>query len=436
MKKLNFIFFASNLHDNASVLNSRQPLMEGIKKFAEINIVYPSTLSSGQKLDKFIDGARKNPSEGLSHTSDCKTVCFIGTGGTEEMFRSTLPMLPEHIILLSDGFHNSFAASLEIKTFLTQKGISCDLYNAPLDYNTEFFTTLEEALFSESEATVTTQITAEEPQFSKTALKALEKKKIGLIGGASPWLISSDIDRDYVQNTYKVEFLDIAISELENAYEQVSDDNREASDIVNSMERFLVADRSREDLEKAARLYVALNAICKKYSLDAMTIKCFDILASTRTTACLALGLLNDHGIVAGCEGDIPTLWTMIYAQTMFGKKAFMANPSSSSATEQTIDFAHCTIPMTMLHGYRLPSHFESQIGIGIAGSVPSGEYRLIKISGSKLDRMYSVVGDIIMNTNVPQRCRTQIRFKFRSKEDFDSFTKASKGNHIVLIPA
>ena len=110
-----------------------------------------------------------------------------------------------------------------------------------------------------------------------------------------------------------------------------------------------------------------------------------------------------------------------------------MANPSSSNRKECTIDFAHCTIPLAMVHGYRLPSHFESQSGIGIAGSVPSGRYKLIKISGTALDQYYETEGDLIMNTNIPQRCRTQIRFQFPSRADFTRFMSNRLGNHIVL---
>jgi L-fucose isomerase-like protein len=148
------------------------------------------------------------------------------------------------------------------------------------------------------------------------------------------------------------------------------------------------------------------------------------------------MALLNDEGIVAGCEGDIPALWTMLYAKYAYGEAAFMANPASSNRKECTIDFAHCTIPLSMVHGYRLPSHFESQSGIGIAGSVPSGRYRIVKISGKNLDQFYETEGDLIMNTNIPQRCRTQIRFRFASETEFERFMRVSKGNHIILCKA
>ena len=42
----------------------------------------------------------------------------------------------------------------------------------------------------------------------------------------------------------------------------------------------------------------------------------FDIVKTCGTTSCLALALLNDEGIVAGCEGDMQTLLSMFLAST------------------------------------------------------------------------------------------------------------------------
>jgi len=433
---IDLIIFASPLHDSESVIASRKGLFEGIRRFAELEIIYPSMLPGGQpELEGYFDGGHTRPCE-LPQESDRKTVCFIATGGTEEIFRNYIGVIPRPVLLLSDGLHNSFAASFEIKTFLTRRGIPVALFNAPLSDNPAFYESLEQALFGGQALSATLAPGQELPRFSKAALKAFEKTRIGLIGGASGWLISSGIDRDYIQKTYGSQFTDIPLDELEEDFAATPADDPESDAIRKRMEPFLTAGRSTGDLLDATRLYLALRRICTKYALNALTIKCFGILNTCRTTACLALALLNDEGIVAGCEGDIPALWTMLYVSYTYGEPAFMANPSSSDRRERTIDFAHCTIPLKMVHGYRLPSHFESDSGIGIAGSVPSGRYRILKISGERLDHYYETEGDLIMNTNIPQRCRTQIRFRFASDEEFERFLQVSKGNHIILCRA
>ncbi len=434
--RINLVIFASALHDNTSVVQSRHELFEGIRKFAALDILYPSMLPTNRhRLEGLVDGVDARGCA-LPNDRHCKTVCFIATGGTEEFFKSYYEVLPRPVLLLSDGLHNSLAASFEIKTFLAQHDIASTLFNAPLDYSPDFFTALENSLFGDADIPDTITPSDPLPKFAKSTVKAFERLRIGLIGGASGWLISSDIDRKAIEETYGTCFLDIPLSELEAAFAAVRSDNPEVEKVCYRMERFLSGDRTREDLKEAARMYLAIKELRTKYGFGALTLKCFGILDTCRTTACLALALLNDEGVVSGCEGDIPALWTMLYVKYALGETAFMANPASSNRKELTLDFAHCTIPLSMVHGYRLPSHFESQSGIGIAGSVPSGRYRIIKISGEKLDNYYETEGDIIMNTNIPQRCRTQIRFRFASEEEFERFFRVSKGNHIILCKA
>ncbi len=434
--RINLVIFSSALHDSESVIGARKALFEGIRRFANLEITYPSMLPTGRPaLEGLIDGGRTGRLD-LRHEANRKTVCFIATGGTEEIFKDYVDVLPHPVLLLSDGLHNSFAASFEIQTYLSQRGIASTLFNAPLDYDPVFFDQFAQELFGGTGMPDAPTPSDPLPRFSRSVLKAFEKTRIGLIGGASGWLISSGIDRETVEKTYGARFQDIGLQELEAAYAGTAADDPEVERIVARMEGFLTDGRTPADLRDAARMYAALRKICTQYTLNALTLKCFGILGSCRTTACLALSLLNDEGIIAGCEGDIPALWTMLYASYAFGEPAFMANPASSNRKECTIDFAHCTIPMKIVHGYRLPSHFESRTGIGIAGSVPSGPYRILKISGEKLDRYYETTGDLIMNTNIVQRCRTQIRFRFSSEAEFDRFLRVSKGNHIILCRA
>ncbi|MBQ0024856.1 MAG: hypothetical protein KBT00_03935 [Bacteroidales bacterium] len=439
MRKIKLVIFSSILHDNVSVMGSREPLFEALRGFAEVELVYPAMLSSDRNRFRSMfdyDGSSSGK-DILVNDENTRTVCFIATGGTEELFRQYMDLIPRPVILLSDGFHNSLAAAFEISTFLESNGIGCCLLNAPLDYNPLYFKTLEQKIFGEIPPISAEDLSSRNcsPYFGKADRKVLSGKRIGLLGQASSWLIASEIDVPLVEAEYGVKFVNVPLSDVENAFASVDEQDRTVKKTVLKMSGYLSDGRTEADLVKAARLYAAIRSICSDNKLDAVTVKCFGLLESCSTTACLALALLNDEGTVAGCEGDIPALWTMLYAREVLGKQSFMANPSSSNRSELTIDFGHCTIPLGMVHGYRLPSHFESSTGIGISGSLPSGRYRIIKFSGKALDRFYSVEGSVIMNTNVPQRCRTQVRFKFDCEEDFNGFFTTAKGNHIILLP-
>lgn len=75
-----------------------------------------------------------------------------------------------------------------------------------------------------------------------------------------------------------------------------------------------------EDMIKAMRLYRAIKRIVEEERLSAITLSCFRLIDQTGTTGCLALALLNDEGIIAGCEGDLQSVFTMLAVKVLTGK--------------------------------------------------------------------------------------------------------------------
>ena len=402
--KISIVLFASQLHDNSSVLESRKEIFSFLNENFNVNIV---------------TDLNEIPREGIK-------ISFIATGGTEESFRKSYSKLSFPLIFLSDGIHNSLAASLEISTFLTNKNIKHKHINIP------------SILSSETKAELVKQISD-----SAKILNAFDKLRnfrIALMGNESPWLISSEIDKELVYNKYGVKFIEVPLSEVEERYLFLlntfnSSGKTSFNDELSSKYIDKLEDRSNDELNKALIFNEAIGSIARNYNAGALTIKCFDLLSSCKTTACLSLAMLNDEGVVAGCEGDIPALWSMLVANLLTDKAVFMANPSSIDTLNNTIDFSHCTVPLCMTNEYKLPSHFESQSGIGVRGIMPLEEYTLIKIAGNRLDRFFCAEGKIIENTSYVQRCRTQIKFKFNDQNQICKFTEAAVGNHVVLVP-
>ncbi len=405
---MHLIIFASALHDSESVISCRKILFEQLKD------------------PKFLQ-THGLPSEGELTITDCSAeslpqenvVCFIATGGTEELFRSNLDRLPDgEIILLSDGYHNSFAASFEIASFLEQRGRRARMVNLPLPEAGP------DSPRVAGEKAAYTLPTLDEIYDAKV-LDYLAHSTVGLIGGSSSWLISSGVDTASVSEKFGVKFVDIPIDELITEYSAVELGSTVESGLCGALEDKRVRD--------AEAMQLALEHIVEKYSLTALTLKCFDLLGPCRTTSCLALARINDKGIVCGCEGDLPSLWTMMVVYARSGKAPFMANPSSSDSEALSVDFAHCTIPLGMTLDYKLQTHFESGIGVGIAGTLPLGRYAICKIAGAKLDKLFYAEGEITANTHIAARCRTQVSFRFDNRIDFERFMNNRLGNHIVL---
>ena len=72
------------------------------------------------------------------------------------------------------------------------------------------------------------------------------------------------------------------------------------------------------------RLYRAIKKVCEEEKLEALTLSCFKLIEQIDTTGCLALSLLNDDGIMAGCEGDLQSIFTLLAVKSLTGKDGFI----------------------------------------------------------------------------------------------------------------
>ena len=443
--QINLSLISSSLHNITELSQKRMEVIEALKALGDVSIFKNSSPASCG-----IESA----------TEEIVNVAYILTGGTESLF---IKLFGENcsrlgnITIISDAYHNSLAASHEICTWLYNNGVQHRHIHIPLHSPDATLNRLPTLLCAVSPAPQGCECNAgvaairegaeaatAEAAGTDALVKALSGCTIGLIGEASPWLIASGIDKEALSERCGVSFREISIGTLADKYlgyrelwknHTLSAGARaELDEVLCRFSCSLEGDRTTEDLSDAAIMYLALASICKEEHLDAVTVKCFDLLSSCKTTACLALALLNDNGIIAGCEGDIPSICTMLAVYKALGRPSFMANPASIDSDNLSIDFAHCTIPTVMVESCTLPSHFESGIGIGINGEVPLGNYTLCKLSGKTLERSLICNGRLVKGEYLSNRCRTQVRFIFESKAEFDAFCKARVGNHIILF--
>ena len=323
---------------------------------------------------------------------------MIATGGVENLFKRIMPPTGK---LIADGRNNSLAAALEILTYLEGQGKEGKIIHGT---NDEIIETV-----------------------CKPSL--LSGLRIGLFGQPSDWLIASGVDRDYLLDRYGVETIDIDLQRLIDGIKSIpqTDAVKVAQTIVKrSLDTI---EPSCADMVEAAKAYLAIKKICQEERLDAMTIRCFDIVKACETTSCLALALLNDEGIVAGCEGDMQTLMSMLLAKRLCNEEAFMANPSN--LTENSAMLAHCTIPLNMCDDITIRSHFESGIGVAIQGVLPLTDYTIFKWGGPKLDRYFVTEAKAVEAPYSDHFCRTQITLN----ADLRPYLLThSIGNHHVII--
>ena len=190
----------------------------------------------------------------------------------------------------------------------------------------------------------------------------------------------------------------------------------------------------RAEVREAARLYPALQGLIEEHQLDALTVRCFDLLAELRTSGCLALAEMNDRGIIAGCEGDLVSTVAMLWTRELLGVVPWMANPADVDPELDVVRVAHCTVPRTLAARYRLRSHFESGIGVGLEGELHPGPVTLVRIGGAQMRRLWVADGESLPTSSVADACRTQLEVQVR-REAAEDLLREPLGNHLVVVP-
>ena len=332
------------------------------------------------------------------------SIIFIETGGSEQKFIKEIDNLPRPIILLSNCKNNSLPACFEISTYCKKNKIRDIILFGEEGDIAHAIKTLSEVL---------------------TAKANIEKSRLGVIGKPSDWLIASTVDYQEVKNKFGVEIIDISTEELKEEIQKgVLKD-------IPHLSQLRTLEKRENVLEGALEIYSGLKRIIEKYHLNGFTLRCFDLLTEYKNTSCLAFGLLNEEGYIATCEGDVPSMLTMLFIKEALHAPSFQANPSKISLRESEILFAHCTVPLNMCKKYEFLTHFESDLGIGIRGTLENSDVTICKISPNLKD-LLCVKGTIKENLTLPNYCRTQIVVKMDNENLFE-FLNTSFGNHILV---
>jgi L-fucose isomerase-like protein len=337
----------------------------------------------------------------------------VGSGGTESLILELLDRLDVQppVLLVAHPKHNSLPAALETLARLHQLGRRGRIVFIQDDADAP---ELEEAVQD------------------LVAWHRLHTTRLGLVGTPSDWLVASTPSRDVVRDSWGPELVDVSIPATIEQFKAVpvSIGERAAERFGGTPAAGLPAPH---DAIRAARLDPALRQVIASNDVDAITVRCFDFLGSIETSGCLALAQLNDDGIVAGCEGDVPAALAMLWARHLLDQVSWIANPASVDRQRNAVTLAHCTIAPSLVEDLQLSSHFESGIGVGIHGRVRTGDVTLIRIGGNRLDRCWIADGRVVETGNDPDLCRTQAVVELTDRDIGDLLTDPL-GNHLVLV--
>lgn len=346
---------------------------------------------------------------------------FAITGGTE----SSILLLHEKrkeffnnspALLLAHPANNSLPASLEVLAKLQQDNHPGRIFFLKSADDDESYSTIAETL-NDIEI-----------------YDALCKTRIGVIGSPSEWLVASMPDAETVKQSWGMDIVNIDFEQLNSALAGVEKDSMESGKFDFQEDALEIVEPVQKDIDDAAKVYAALKQVIEKNNVDAVTVRCFDLVKGMKTTGCFGLARLTDEGIIAGCEGDLVSTIAMLWANKLLNQVPWMANPAQIDVKENSLWLAHCNVPLTLVQDYKLRSHFESGLGVGIQGSLPKGPVTLIRIGGKEMEKLWLAEGNIVAFGNSENLCRTQAKIEFNKEGSANELLLSPLGNHIVVV--
>ncbi|MGE5593316.1 MAG: hypothetical protein ACM3X3_06500 [Betaproteobacteria bacterium] len=341
------------------------------------------------------------------------TLVLALSGGIEAPVLEFLAKCDGPALILAHPTDNAVAAALEIVAFCASSGRRGCIVQARPGWQDE----LRERL----------RLFATRARMQGARLGVIGTRDVEVL---EPWRLTDQVKRAWGPSLVRV-----AMEELVEAIR-----GADQGEVRESAEEFLdsasqVVEPDDGTILGAARIYVGLRDLVRRYKLDAVTVKCFDLLPLLRNTGCYALARLNEEGVPAGCEADVLSTLGMLFVRELTGHPSFMANPSVVDTAASRIVLAHCTIARTMTAGYSVRSHFESGIGVAIQGNVVPGPVTVTRLGGPGLRKTFAACGTVVGSGSREDMCRTQLTVEFGSLEPAARIMSSPLGNHHLVVP-
>lgn len=327
-------------------------------------------------------GAVRQP----AHSPERPDCLLMLTGGTERQALELWGRRPSRaLLLLAHSAHNSLPAALETLAALRQRGAAAllVLLDGPGDAAAELAWGIQ----------------------AVAAHRALQGARLGVIGAPSDWLVASAPSPEVLLASWGLLRVDLPMATLLDG---------------------LPSPTTSEAVQQR------LEAMVAQHRLAGFTLRCFDLLEQRAWTSCLALARLGAAGLPAGCEGDIPSATALLWLRTLLGGVPWMANPARFTA--RGLWLAHCTVPLHLVADHRLDTHFESGLGVGVAGRFEPGPVTLLRIGGARMEQLWLCEGQLDHAGSAPDQCRTQAHVRI-SDAARRELLERPLGNHLVLQP-
>jgi hypothetical protein len=181
-------------------------------------------------------------------------------------------------------------------------------------------------------------------------------------------------------------------------------------------------------------LYSIFKDLLREHDAQSFTIgSCMStVMPIAETTACLALSLMQDEGLIAFCEADFSSHPAGVLLRYVSGKPVFMHNPTFPH--NGIVTCAHCTCPRRMngvsYDPIRIQTHYESDYGASPKVQMPVGQQVTIVNPDCAQARWLGFKGRVAENPFFPI-CRSQQDIQIEG--DWRKLAREMRGSHWMM---
>ncbi len=265
----------------------------------------------------------------------------------------------------------------------------------------------------------------------------LSRSHIGLIGYRADGFFNLDIDElaTYRQTGILIDHYELdEVVSTDVSYDEMQE---YAETIAKTFNTEAISERQKH---LVAELCVKFDKFMKKYSIDALAVRCWPEFANLNGCApCAAMSILQSKGIILGCEGDIEGVMSMLICASLNVGTPFLADLSQVNFEDDTALLWHCGVaPVTLWDGKSscsLDTYFAAGRGVTAGFVMKSGELSLVRIDSARgKTRMFYQEGTAVPMEKQLTGTYAKVKFEKSIPELLNLVTSSGVAHHLSLI--
>jgi L-fucose isomerase-like protein len=174
--------------------------------------------------------------------------------------------------------------------------------------------------------------------------KQLLGARVGLIGGVAPGFDNLRVDESKLLSRLEAQVVPIDFDPfLARAKEYSGKQLKEAINVFRGAAQD-IDENMASALEKSGKVYLAFHDLAQEQDLDAVAVSCWPRFQEEYHLAvCSVLGMLNETGLIAACEGDVYSALSMLALKNISGGGVVtLMDLSAIDISDESVLLWHC----------------------------------------------------------------------------------------------